>query len=359
MSRGVNKQMVLMARNAIRARGEYPSIDAVRAELGNTGSKTTISKHLQEIEAEEQQQSANPPLTEEIAALLEPLSRRLHDQAQASVQAERDALARERERIEGELAAIQVKNDQLETRLELLIEQSAHAEQSARAEKGLREVAEQEVAKLRLLNATAETTIQEQQRLIASLEEKHRSAQQSLEHFRAASKEQVDRLTDTYDRERQQTQLELRHFQNTAHELQQQHTQLNRDNARLQAEVDRLGQAQRSADDELEKRDLEITSLNRKLGQKDIELSGAIRARDKALEDIRSAEARCEEHEAKVDDLRLQQAGDQARIQLLTDQCNQQTQALEARTQELLSAKATIERLKSSKAASGGNQKER
>lgn len=358
MSRGVNKQMVRMARNAIRSRGEYPSIDAVRAELGNTGSKTTISKYLQEIEAEEQQQSANPPLAEEIAALLEPLARRLHDQAQASVQAERDALTRERERIEGELATIQAKNDQLETRLELLIEQSARAEQSAREEKGLREIAEQDAAKLRLLNASAETTIQEQQRLISSLEEKHRSAQQSLEHFRAASKEQVDRLTDTYDRERQQTQLELRHFQNTAQELQQQHTQLNRDNARLQAEVERLNQAQRSADEELEKRDQEITSLNRKLGQKDIELSGAIRARDKTLEDVRSAEVRCEEHEAKVDDLRLQQAGDQARIQLLTSQCDQQALALEARTQELLGANTTIERLKSSIAASGGSQKE-
>jgi len=43
MSRGVNKQMVLMARNAIRARGEYPSIDAVRAELGNDRLEKRLS----------------------------------------------------------------------------------------------------------------------------------------------------------------------------------------------------------------------------------------------------------------------------------------------------------------------------
>lgn len=358
MSRGVNKQMVHMARAAIRARGEYPSIDAVRAELGNTGSKTTISKYLQEIELEEKQQAANPPLAEEIAALLEPLARRLHDQAQASVQAERDALAREHERIQGEAAAIQAKNDQLEARLELLIEQSARAEQSAREEKGLRELAEQDAAKLRLLNASAETTIQEQARQITSLEEKHKASQQSLEHFRNASKEQLERLTDTYDRERQTTQLELRHFQNTNQELQQQLTQLNRDNARLQGEVDRLSQEQRAADEELEARDQEITNLSRKLGQKDIELSAAIRDRDHALSQARAAEMRCEEHEAKVDDLRLQQAGDQARIQLLTQQRDQQALALEARTHELLTANSTIERLKGSLEGPSDSQKE-
>ena len=359
MSRGVTKQMVRMARAAIRARGEYASIDAVRAELGNTGSKTTISKYLQEIEQEEKQQAANPPLAEEIAALLEPLARRLHDQAQASVQAERDELAREHERIEGEAAAIKAKNDQLETRLELLIEQCAIAEQSARVEKAARELAEQDAAKLRLLNTAAETKIQEQQRLIVSLEEKHQSAQQSLEHFRTATKDQIQRLSDSYDQERQTTQIELKHFQNTAAEQQQQLVQINRENAKLQAEVDRLSDAQRTADAELEQRDEEITNLNRKLGQKDIELSGAVRARDQAMEALRAAEQRSDEHEARVDNLRLQQAGDQGRIQVLTQQLDQQTQALEVRTQDLVNANGTIERLKGELAGKGESRKGR
>ena len=34
---GVNKVNVQKARQAILARGEHPSIDAVRVELGNTG----------------------------------------------------------------------------------------------------------------------------------------------------------------------------------------------------------------------------------------------------------------------------------------------------------------------------------
>lgn len=43
---GVNKAIVLEARRALLARGENPSIDAVRIELGNTGSKTTIHRYL-------------------------------------------------------------------------------------------------------------------------------------------------------------------------------------------------------------------------------------------------------------------------------------------------------------------------
>ncbi len=37
---GINKAVVQTARLAILARGENPSIDAVRIEMGNTGSKT-------------------------------------------------------------------------------------------------------------------------------------------------------------------------------------------------------------------------------------------------------------------------------------------------------------------------------
>ena len=41
---GINKAVVQKARTALLARGEHPSIDAVRIELGNTGSKTTIHR---------------------------------------------------------------------------------------------------------------------------------------------------------------------------------------------------------------------------------------------------------------------------------------------------------------------------
>lgn len=49
---GVYFSDVKRAWDALVSEGRRPSIDAVRAALGNTGSKTTIHKYLREIEAE-------------------------------------------------------------------------------------------------------------------------------------------------------------------------------------------------------------------------------------------------------------------------------------------------------------------
>ncbi|WP_258041195.1 DNA-binding protein [Pseudomonas syringae] len=47
---GVNLAVVQKARNSLLMRGVYPSIDAVRVEIGNTGSKTTIARYLKQLE---------------------------------------------------------------------------------------------------------------------------------------------------------------------------------------------------------------------------------------------------------------------------------------------------------------------
>ena len=43
---GIYKSEVVRARDALRAQGRHPSIDAIRVELGNTGSKATIHRYL-------------------------------------------------------------------------------------------------------------------------------------------------------------------------------------------------------------------------------------------------------------------------------------------------------------------------
>ena len=50
---GIYKSEVVRARDNLIAQGRHPSIDAVRVELGNTGSKVTIHRYLKEIEEEE------------------------------------------------------------------------------------------------------------------------------------------------------------------------------------------------------------------------------------------------------------------------------------------------------------------
>ena len=50
---GLYKSEVKKARDALLAKNKNPSVDAVRIELGNTGSKTTIHKYLKELEEED------------------------------------------------------------------------------------------------------------------------------------------------------------------------------------------------------------------------------------------------------------------------------------------------------------------
>ena len=50
---GVYRTEVEKARNALLAEGKHPSVDAVRVALGNTGSKTTIHRHLKDLEADD------------------------------------------------------------------------------------------------------------------------------------------------------------------------------------------------------------------------------------------------------------------------------------------------------------------
>ena len=94
---GINKALVQKARQAILARGENPSIDAVRVELGNTGSKTTIHRYLKELEDADHGRNATAmPLSEQLANLVAQLADQLKEEAKADVAQEREQLALER-----------------------------------------------------------------------------------------------------------------------------------------------------------------------------------------------------------------------------------------------------------------------
>ena len=115
---GINKAVVQKARTALLARGEHPSIDAIRIELGNTGSKTTIHRYLKEIEETERGRQTAPSLSEQLANLVNQLADRLQEEAHAAVAVEREQLGRE---------MIDYRNQirQTENRLQQLEDQTA------------------------------------------------------------------------------------------------------------------------------------------------------------------------------------------------------------------------------------------
>lgn len=90
---GLDKEEVKAARDTLIAQGRHPSLDAVRIELGNTGSKTTIHKYLKELEAEEGADTQPASLSDELQALVARLADRLRAEADGIAAAARSECA--------------------------------------------------------------------------------------------------------------------------------------------------------------------------------------------------------------------------------------------------------------------------
>ena len=203
---GISKEEVRIARQSVLARGEHPSIDALRVELGNTGSKSTIHRLLKELDSE---QRGNPAagLGEELAALVGQLAARLQRLARAAVAGERSELARQRQEQLQELqlarqriADLQAQNQALAADLRESREQSSQAQQQ-------KHQVELGNARLRQAAGDLEARLRERDGQIAALEER-------LKQARLGAEEQREELR------RQQAEL----------------TRLNRDNERLLTE---------------------------------------------------------------------------------------------------------------------------
>ena len=235
---GINKAVVQKARTALLARGKHPSIDAVRIELGNTGSKTTIHRYLKELEEADHGRGTTPAtLSDQLANLVAQIAEQLQDEARAAVALEREQLAQERRGYQDRIHQLESYCQQLETSCTGLTEQLQVAQQAVQQEQQLRQLAEIEVARLKQAERDQETRLQDREGQIRSLEEKHQHARVALDHYRQASKDQREQDQRRHESQVQQLQVELRQLQQTLIVKQDELTQLNRDNARLLTEA--------------------------------------------------------------------------------------------------------------------------
>jgi chromosome segregation ATPase len=235
---GINKAVVQEARQALLARGANPSIDAVRVELGNTGSKTTISRYLKELE---------PSSPESVAS-----RKRMGDMLNGMVQTLLDQLMEEgQEVISQATAAFNVQraaleNQLIELRSELATAQSNSATQQATIETQSAELVttqsslQAELTRNAGLNnrcTNLESLVAEKDKHIQSLEEKHVQARGALEHYREAAKEQRDQDQRKHESQLHEMQVEQRKLRETIAVKQDDLTRLNRDNERLLGEA--------------------------------------------------------------------------------------------------------------------------
>src|SRR5690606_18496183 len=265
---GINKAIVQRARQALLDRGEHPSIDAVRVELGNTGSKTTIHRYLKELD--DQPAAAlrdDQPLNEQLAGLVNQLAEQLAEQAQETVSDERAELARDRLAWQKRLREAEQRIQELDAECEALTAQ-LQAEQLANQH------TREEFQRLQVDNARAlqacqdlQTRVLERDEHIRSLEEKHQHARDALQHYREASKEQREQDERRHATQVQQVQMEVRQLQQTLIVKQDELTRLNRDNERLNSELGQLRRENHARQDALQRQSTEMAELKEQLTQ--------------------------------------------------------------------------------------------
>ncbi|HEK1690810.1 TPA: DNA-binding protein [Pseudomonas putida] len=247
---GINKALVQQARDALLARQERPSIEAIRAELGHTGSKTTIQRYLKELEA----QQPIPPsicLSDELQAYIISLAQRLALEAQESVIADRARLQRQQAAYEQQRQIDAARQDEVLKNHQRLLEQYQDSQEFNRQLAERLQIAEGERQRLLADASHHETLLNERVQQIESLEEKHVHAREALRHYREQAQRQREEEILRYETQRQGMQHELR-------ERQQQLLLKQEESLQLYRELERLTLEQQNRSKELRRQTEEI-----------------------------------------------------------------------------------------------------
>jgi chromosome segregation ATPase len=258
---GIYKSEVIRARDRLLASGRNPTVDAVRTELGDTGSKTTIHRYLKEIEEEEGGKTGTRiAISESLQDLVGRLAARLQEEADARInELTATHTAREKElsaaaaTLREELATHRKASER--AAVELASEQQAHevTQERLRAMELAQTKAQQEVDGLRERLSAEEAHRK-------SLEEKHQHVQKSLEHFRESAREQREQEARKHEQQTQFLQGEVRTVNQALSAKQNEASTAHQENARLLSELPHAQAATRSAQEE-------SRALKEKVGQ--------------------------------------------------------------------------------------------
>lgn len=252
---GLYKSDIQKARDALRAQGKHPSVDAVRVALGNTGSKTTIHRYLKELEEDEGQGlGTKVAVSDALQDLVGRLAGRLHEEAEA-------VIAEARQRFEAHLQERSEALERTQQEASTLSAQLQRIETALREEKTTHAAAQQalaervtEVAQLGERIAGLTARLAEHEAHAQSLEQKHQHAREALEHYRTSVKDQREQEQRRHEHQVQELQVALRQANEALTAKNHELVQLNRDNgqwlerhSRLERE---LAQVRQAADDQ-------------------------------------------------------------------------------------------------------------
>lgn len=259
---GITKYSVEKARNTLISNGVNPSIDAIRVELGNTGSKTTISRYLKELEAEESVQLEDEALLSEgIKEIIAKLASKLHQEAKELVD---KSETRFKETVDNLEANSRVLTKQLNEQTTQLEESDSLINQLSVSNQSLQNEIEALRAKINDSNSRNKeltSVLQEKGEQIDTLKESHQHTRDSLVHYRESVKEQREQELRQHEQQVQQLQGEIRQLNQTLIVKQTDITNLNIDNSRHVTELTNLRKIQLSLENKIDQQVLNIEKL--------------------------------------------------------------------------------------------------
>jgi chromosome segregation ATPase len=232
---GINKALVQDACTALRSRGQHPSIDAVRVQLGNTGSKTTIARYLKELQPAPS--TALPSVRDRISTPI------LHiiDELTHQLQVETDLVVTQ---VHAEQAQERIQHDADLQRLQQMLDRQA--EQMADWQTQITSAQTEQQQTLSALSDQTEQLqqvhadnhgllirLEEKDAQIAQLTEQHTHTRLNLEHYRDQSQALREQLIRQHEHQLQLINGELRHVQAQCNASQETLVLLNRDNEAL------------------------------------------------------------------------------------------------------------------------------
>lgn len=312
---GINKALVQHARQALLDRGEHPSIDAVRIEMGNTGSKTTIHRYLKELE--EQSPASNDMhayLGDRLGRLVQDLSTQLLQEADAQVRAAHLDFEARQATLEAELQAARLAQSAAEQ--QVTIQAQALAAQAQELETTIRALQTEQTRNAGLNQALGEWQVRLADKVeqVRSLEDKHQHARDALEHYRAAAREQREQEQRRHEAQVQQLQMEVRQLQQAQIVKQDELTRLHRDNERLLADARQGAKEQGRLRDEVERKDAQLQGLAQQVAQGQGSLDELRRQLEAAQTQVATLQAEARRQDEAVQQLEQHAAQQQTRI---------------------------------------------
>ena len=298
---GISQYDVEKAYKSLTSQGnKNPSIDAIRAELGNTGSKTTISKYLKDIKesrtdgtlTEVKVSDAIQHLVNQLAAKLDAEANKTIEDMEQAFELEREAWSQEKSGIEVSLSQVSEQNQSLSNDIDSL---QAKLNTASRESEQLNTELQGVHSDLKELTAICR---QKDERII-DLEKSLQHSYDNLSHFRESAKEQRDQQERKHAEEVSGLRAEQRKLGQTIASQQSDLTQLNRQNAELITEKRLLAKSERELQNSLktltEKVQSDSTDREELLAQLDSkdkennELNTSIVQLEHKIEELKSA----------------------------------------------------------------------